>query len=101
MDALDFHPAQAPERPRTLSVLALIALAAGVFSYLWAYCLTDALVAAEVLAPINRLNDPRPRWFATSWFAMMIVFMLVGFFLQRVSVRQMRSLDAMEEAEEQ
>src|SRR5688500_17680035 len=54
-------------RPRTLTVLGLIAAAALVFSYLGAYALADALVSAEVLQAWPRDSDPRPRW------------MLVGF----------------------
>jgi hypothetical protein len=100
MDGLEFNPtpAAAP-RPRTLSVLALIALAAGVFSYLWAYCVTDALIAADVLPPISPGADPRPKWLVTSWFALMVVFIVAGYLLQRVSARQLRSIDEMEQVD--
>lgn len=101
MDGLEFNPVARPEPPpRTLSVLGLIALAAGVFSYLWAYCLTDALVAADVLKPIAPESDPRPRWLITCWFVLMVVFMVAGYLLQRVSARQLSSIDEMEKVDD-
>jgi hypothetical protein len=101
MDGLEFIPVARPDPPpRTLKVLAIIAMAAGVFSYLWAYCLTDALVAADMIAPISRDADPRPRWLVTTWFILMVVFIVVGYLLQRVSARQLSSIDEMEKVED-
>ena len=102
MDGLDFNPPTPPEaRPRTISVLGLLAMAAGVFSYLWAYCLTDALVAVEMLSPLPRGEaDPRPKWFVSSWFVLMIVFMFAGYFLQQLSRRELNSIDEMERYDE-
>src|SRR5262245_47679202 len=78
MDALEFNSAEFDRRPKTLNVLVLLAIAAFVFSYLWAYCLTDALVAADMRAPLPRDGDPRPRWLVTGWLALTTVFALVG-----------------------
>lgn len=99
MDVLDFNPVE-ERRPKTLFVLMLLSMAALVFSYLYAYCLTDALVAAEVLGPINSIdNDPRPRKLMTGWFVLMIVFSVGGWTMNRLSASDMRSLEAMEQDE--
>jgi hypothetical protein len=100
MDGLEFNPVDGPQRPRTTSVLGLIAIAAAVFSYLWSYCLTDALVAAEFLNPLPKDYDPRPKWLVSSWFVLMVVFMVMGYLLQKISSRQLSTIDDMERAED-
>jgi hypothetical protein len=97
MDVLDLNPVEGERRPKTLVVLTLLSLAALVFSYLWAYCLTDALVSAEIRSPIGAGDDPRPRWLVTGWFVLMSVFLVAGWVLKVASARQMRSIDAMED----
>lgn len=85
------------DRPaKTPVVLLLLAGASAVFSYLWAYCLTDALVAAEIRSPISGGADPRPRWFVTGWIALMSGFSLLGWVMKLASARQIRSIDQME-----
>lgn len=96
MESFEFNPSTGERPPNTLAVLGLLALAATVFSYLGAYCLTDALVAAEVRLPISGDHDPRPKWFAVGWFVLMVTFLFVGWVMRVASARQMRSIDAME-----
>lgn len=81
-------------------MLGLLALAAAFFSYLWAYCLTDALVAADMMPPVTLEADPRPKWFVSTWFVLMVVFMFAGYLLQLVSRRELNSIAEMEKAEE-
>ncbi|HRK32461.1 MAG TPA: hypothetical protein PLD59_15460 [Tepidisphaeraceae bacterium] len=90
---MDFNPIE-ERRPKTLFVLMLLSMAALVFSYLYAYCLTDALVAAEVMTPVSSVdNDPRPRTLMVGWIVLMITFGLLGWVMNRLSASEMRSLD--------
>jgi hypothetical protein len=95
-DAMDQEVA-AP-RPRIAAVLGLLAVVALVFSYLWAYALTNALVAAEVIGPISVQNDPRPRWLITSFVSLLAVFALLGGLMRYLGWRQLRRLDALADA---
>lgn len=96
MESLDYDMIHEDRRPRTASVLLLLSLAALVFSYLWAYCLSDALVAADILAPISRENDPRPRWLVTSWLSLTALFIVFGWICRFATSRQMKALEQME-----
>ncbi|MCS7033382.1 MAG: hypothetical protein NZ561_05220 [Phycisphaerae bacterium] len=100
MDAPDLHPPAAERRPGTLSVLFLLATAALVFSYLGAYCLTDALVAAGLRSPLPRDPDPRPRWLLTGWLTLTAAFSIFGWIWKLLISRQLRSIDEMESADE-
>jgi len=97
MDVLDFNPVDGERRPKTLFVLMLLSMAALVFSYLYAYCLTDALVTAEVMAPVSAFDhDRRPQTLMVGWFVLMIAFSLLGWLMNRLSAGQLRSLEEME-----
>src|SRR5262245_28995103 len=60
-EILEQPPTDSVSRPRTTSVLALLAGAALTFSYLVSYALTNALVSAGLMHPWAPGHDPRPR----------------------------------------
>ena len=84
-------------RPRTITVLTLLALAAFVFSYLWAYALTGALVTAGLMGGWTGDIDPRPRNMALSFLALLTLFTIAGGMFKLLSYRQLRRIDAMAE----
>lgn len=90
-----------PERPRTVNVLILLAVAALVFSYLGAYAVTNALVSAKIIALWPANQDPRPRWMLVGFVGLMIFFGISGLLLRFLSGRQLKSLDALADAEEE
>lgn len=91
-------PPAAP-RPRTITVLVMLAAVAIFFSYLVAFALTSALVSAELVKPWTKADDPRPRWFLTAFIVQMSVIIVIGGVARFASWRQLRSIDAMENAE--
>src|SRR5438552_2230069 len=46
--------------PRTTTVVCMLVAAALILSYLWAYAVTNALIAAEVISRWPPGSDPRP-----------------------------------------
>src|SRR5437667_11647108 len=84
-------------RPRTTSVVALLAGAALIFSYLVSYALTNALVAANLMQRWAPGQDPRPRRMLIGFSALMIGFMLVGAIARFLSKRHLARIDQMEE----
>ena len=52
----EFDTAPTPQRPRTATVLGLLAVTATVLSYLFSYAMANALVAAEVVVQVG--GDP-------------------------------------------
>lgn len=97
-DAGDAGDATA-RRPRTLIVLALLTFTALLFSYLGAYAVTDALVAADVLPRWPPGRDPRPRRLGYGFGTLMAAFLAAAAVARVVSRRQLRSIDAMAEGE--
>ena len=96
LDHDNFVPA--PERrPRTLTVLVLLALAAMVFSYLGAYALAGALAAADVISQWAPDDDPRPRNMMLGFVALMVLFTMTAGGFRLLSHRQLRRIDAMAE----
>src|SRR5579871_6372175 len=94
----DEATAMAP-KPNTLAVLALLAMAAGIFSYLGAYAVTNALANADIIRPISRAHDPRLRW-ALSGFAMLMTFFgLFALVFRIIGRRQVRRIDRMNDGE--
>lgn len=94
MDVPELEPvAESP--PRTLLVLALLAVAALVFSYLVAYAGAGALIAADVLPPLPAGRDPRPGWLATMFGALMAIFGIGAVIARLAGSRQLRRIDAM------
>jgi len=91
-----------PERrPRTLTVLGLLVAAAGLFSYLGAYAVADALVGSGVLSPWPIEHDPRPHWLLHGFVALMILFTLVGAAFRWTSGRQLHRIDEIADAREE
>ena len=88
-----------PSPPRTFTVVGMLVGVALVMSYLIAYALTNALVAAEVVARWQPGHDPRPMRMCIGFVAMMIVFTLVASGAQWLSRRQLKRIDEMEETE--
>jgi len=91
-------PAVAQPRPRTITVLGMLTAAALVFSYLGAYALADALVAAEVLQAWPRESDPRPRWLLVGFVSLLGTFLVVGALFKWMSRRELQQIDQMMES---
>jgi hypothetical protein len=89
-------PQSSSSRPWTL--MALLAGVALVFSYLGAFAVTNALVAADVVEKWAPGSDPRPRWMISGFVASMIGFGLIAMLL-KWSGRQMQRIDDLEEPE--
>ena len=83
-----------------MTVLGLLALTALTFSYLGAYAVTSALVAAQVMQPWPHDHDPRFRWLATGFCVLMLIFMMAGEFLRRWGKSDFKAIDEMAEASE-
>jgi hypothetical protein len=92
----DEEPVSPPE-PRTAAVLALLTLAAMTISYLGAYAVAGALVDSDVLAHWPPGHDPRPRWMACLFGALLGASLLVAALARCVSRRHLRRIDAMAE----
>lgn len=96
LDAADATAAP-PRAGKTLPVLLMLVLAAATFSYLSAYAVSDALVSADVLKRWPAGTDPRPRWMAVTFAAVMSCFLVAGTAARALSRRQLRRIDAMSE----
>jgi undecaprenyl pyrophosphate phosphatase UppP len=102
MDVTDFAQVEdslAPPqvKPRTAAVIGLLVVAAAIFSYLVAYCLMNALVAAEIVPHWPAGRDPRPKVFLGSMTALLAAFTMVGFFFRTISRRHFNRIEQMEE----
>ncbi len=95
----EIEPAATP-RTRTINVLILLVLAALVFSYLGAYAVTNTLVNADMLPRWPAGQDPRPRWMLTGFFTLLGVFGTAAICFRVLSGRQLRSLDALADADD-
>lgn len=91
----DEHDGVEPaDRPvRTAPVLALLVLAAGLFSYLGGYAVVGALLAAELINPWPPDRDPRPRWALVSFALMLLTLSALAWLLRRSSRRQLQRID--------
>ncbi|HEX3355912.1 MAG TPA: hypothetical protein VHS31_02930 [Tepidisphaeraceae bacterium] len=94
-----FEPVD-PQPPRTLTVVLLLVAAALIFSYLWAYAMTNVLVAAELMTRWPPGRDPRPMRLCIGFVTMMSLFSASAIFAQWMSRRQLRRIDEMENAED-
>jgi hypothetical protein len=90
-------PTAAQPRPRTITVLGMLAAVALVFSYLGAYALANALVAADVIQAWPRESDPRPRWMLMGFVSLLGTFLLVGALFKWISRRELKQIDEMME----
>lgn len=95
----DDLPPRPIAKPKTATVLALLLVAAATFSYLGAYCMTDALAHANIIRAIPRDHDPRPRWAAISFVGMVAAFIGTALILRFWSGRHFRRIDKMLEAD--
>src|SRR5687768_9108314 len=84
----DDVPNTADTKPRTATVLGLLALTSLTFSYLGAYAVLGALVRSEVLPPWNPDADPRPKWLVLGFFVLMATFVCAGAAVRQLSRRQ-------------
>ena len=84
--------------PKTRTVIGILIGAALIASYLWAYAITNALVAADVVSRWQPGHDPRPLRMCVGFIVMMILFTIVAFAAQWLSRRQLKRIDEMEEA---
>jgi hypothetical protein len=85
-------------RPRTSSVLILLVVAAGLFSYIGAYPMTNALAGANLIAPITSDHDPRPIWAGSAFVAMLLAAGMIALALRFMSRQQLKRIDTMEDA---
>ena len=88
-----------PSPPKTFTVVGILVGVALVASYLFAYALTNALVAADVVSRWQPGHDPRPMRMCIGFVGMMIVFTIVAGFAQWMSRRQLKRIDEMEQGE--
>jgi hypothetical protein len=93
----DDKPTAELARPRTVTVISLLVGASGIFSYLAAYALTNALTAAGAVAQWPPGEDPRPRRMLICFVTLMMVFGIAAGGFRWISQRQLHSIDRMEE----
>ena len=91
-------PTEFEARPKTGAVIALLAGAALILSYLFAYCVINALAASEVIARWKPDHDPRPKYFLGAFVVLCALFAGIGFVARAMSKRQMSKIDEMESA---
>lgn len=84
-------------KPRTVTVLGLLALTSLTFSYLGSYAVAGVMVQAEMLRPWTADADPRPRWLLTAFCVLMLCFMSLGAAARQLSRRQLKHIDQMGE----
>jgi uncharacterized BrkB/YihY/UPF0761 family membrane protein len=93
--------ASPPPPPRTAIVLVVLALVALVISWIGAYAVTNALVAADVLAPWSPGDDPRPHRMGILFICLLALLAAAALMFRWVSARQLRRLDALADAEDE
>lgn len=84
-------------RPKTSSVLVLLVVAAGLFSYIGAYPMTNALASANLISPITLDHDPRPIWAGSAFAAMLLAAGLIALMMRFVGRQQIKRIDTMDE----
>jgi uncharacterized membrane protein YhdT len=97
MNEPEFEGAPADARPRTATVIGLLAVTAAIFSYLLSYAVANALVAADVVKPWQRGHDPRPKWFIISFVVLNCVFLGAGWLMRHSSARNIKEIELMED----
>ena len=86
-------------KPKTATVLGLLALTSLTFSYLGAYAVSGAMVSAEMIRPWAPGSDPRPKWLAIGFGLLLTCFLCLGGVARCLSKRQLRRIDEMDEGE--
>lgn len=86
-------------KPRTTTVLGLLALTSLTFSYLGAYAVSGAMVSAEMIRPWPPGSDPRPKWLAIGFGLLLACFLCLGGVARCLSKRQLRRIDEMVQEE--
>lgn len=87
-----------PSPPRMITVLCILIAAALIASYLWAYAVTDALIAVDLMTRWPPGHDPRPMRMCIGFISVMIVFTIIATIAQWISRRQLKHIDEMEDA---
>jgi hypothetical protein len=82
-----------------MTVVGLLIAAALIISYLLAYALTNALVAADVITRWAPGHDPRPMRMCIGFVALMILFTAGAGIAQWMSRNQLKQIDEMEQGE--
>jgi hypothetical protein len=90
--------AEFERRPKAGMVIGLLAGAALIISYLFAYCVINALAASDVIARWKPDSDPRPKYFAVAFVVLATAFTGVSFVARAASKRQMKKFEDMENA---
>ena len=80
-------------RPRALTLAALLGGISLVFSYLGAFAVTNALVAADLIEKWPPGTDPRPRWMLRGFVGSVIAFAAIAALL-KFSSREAKYDDA-------
>ena len=95
MDSPEYGPEVAEAKPRLLTVLGLLAMTSLTFSYLGAYAVSGAMVSAEMIRPWPSGADPRPKWLAIGFGALLACFLSLGGVARCLSKRHLRRIDEM------
>jgi hypothetical protein len=82
-------------KPKTTTVLGLLALTSLTFSYLGAYAVSGAMVSAEMIRPWPPGSDPRPKWLMVGFGLLLSCFVCLGGVARCLSKRQLRRIDEM------
>jgi hypothetical protein len=85
------------KKPRMATIVGLLALVSLTFSYLGSYAVSGALVQAEVVHRWPPGADPRPRWLAAGFVALLVVFVAAGCVVRHLSKRELKQIDEMAE----
>jgi len=97
MDDLEFESAPPAERPRTITVLGFLVISAATLSYLGAYAMTNALVAADLIKAWPKDHDPRLKWFLLGFVTLVTLFAGIGALFRFFSSRHLKKIDEMEQ----
>jgi quinol-cytochrome oxidoreductase complex cytochrome b subunit len=81
-------------------VIGVVLLASLVFSYLISYAVMTALAAQNIISPLPRDSDPRPRWMLTTFVAMVLALFTAAMLLRWTSGRHLSRIDQMPDVEE-
>ena len=84
-------------KPRTVTVLGLLALTSLTLSYLGAYAVSGALVESDVVRRWPPEADPRQAWLASGFCVLLVAFCVIGCAVRFFSQRQLRQIDEMSE----